>query len=113
MAIDREAVAICPFASRVPFQVQIVPRRPRALFEDDGPLGAALLHEVLGRLASVLGALPPLNLWVRTAPRGADHFCWRIDIVPRLTHLAGLELGTGMNLNIVPPERAAEILRDA
>jgi UDPglucose--hexose-1-phosphate uridylyltransferase len=57
--------------------------------------------------------VPPLNLWVRTAPRGAASFCWRIDVLPRLTHLAGLELGTGMNLNIVPPERAAEILRDA
>ena len=40
VAIDDEAVAICPFASRVPFQVQIVPRRPRRRFEDDGPLGA-------------------------------------------------------------------------
>ena len=52
-----------------------------------------------------LGASPPLNLWVRTAPRGAEHFCWRIDIVPRLTHLAGLELGTGVHLNIVAPEQ--------
>ena len=100
VSIDREAVAICPFASRVPFQMQIVPRRPRARFEDDGPLGAALLHELLGRLGRVLGALPPLNLWVRTAPRGAESFCWRIDLLPRLTHLAGLELGTGVNLNI-------------
>jgi UDPglucose--hexose-1-phosphate uridylyltransferase len=113
VAIDSEAVAIAPFASRVPFQVQIVPRRPRPRFEDDGPLGAALLHGVLGRLGRVLGALPPLNLWVRTAPAGADYFCWRIDILPRLTHLAGLELGTGVNLNIVPPELAAAKLRDA
>ena len=59
-----------------------------------------------------LGASPPLNLWVRTAPRGADHFCWRIDVVPRLTHMAGLELGTGVHLNIVAPERAAADLRD-
>ena len=113
VAIDREAVVIAPFASRVPFQIQLIPRRPRARFEDDGPLGAALLHDVLGRLERVLGAVPALNLWVRTAPQGADSFCWRIDIVPRLTHLAGLELGTGVNLNIVPPERAAELLRDA
>jgi UDPglucose--hexose-1-phosphate uridylyltransferase len=97
----------------VPFQVQIVPRRPRARFEDEGPLGAEVLHDVLGRLGRALGAVPPLHLWVRTAPRGAASFCWRIDVLPRLTHLAGLELGTGMNLNIVPPERAAEILRDA
>jgi UDPglucose--hexose-1-phosphate uridylyltransferase len=68
---------------------------------------------VLERLRRVLGAVPPLNMWVRTAPSGADHFCWRIDLLPRLTHLAGLELGTGVNLNIVPPERAAELLRDA
>jgi UDPglucose--hexose-1-phosphate uridylyltransferase len=113
VAIDREAVAICPFASRVPFQIQIMPRKPRPRFEDDGPLGAALLQEVLGRLERVLGAVPPLNLWVRTAPSGADYFCWRIDLLPRLTHLAGLELGTGVNLNIMPPELAAARLRDA
>lgn len=113
VAIDREAVVIAPFASRVPFQLQLIPRKPRARFEDDGPLGAALLHEVLGRLGRVLGALPPLNLWVRTAPAGADYFCWRIDVLPRLTHLAGLELGTGVNLNIMPPELAAAKLRDA
>ena len=113
VSIDSEAVAVCPFASRVPFQVQIVPRRPRARFDEDGPLGARLLIDVLSRLGRVLDAVPPLNMWVRTAPSGADHFCWRIDLLPRLTHLAGLELGTGVNLNIVPPERAATLLRDA
>ena len=72
MAVDAEAVLMCPFASRGPFHVQIVPRTPAARFEDDGPLGAALLHEALGRLAAELGGLPPLNMWVRTAPRGAE-----------------------------------------
>jgi UDPglucose--hexose-1-phosphate uridylyltransferase len=57
--------------------------------------------------------LPPFNLWVRTAPRGATSFCWRIDLLPRLAQLAGLELGAGLNLNIMPPEHAAERLRDA
>jgi UDPglucose--hexose-1-phosphate uridylyltransferase len=112
VAIDDEAVAMAPYASRVPFQLMIVPRTPRPRFEDDGPLGAALLHDVLGRLARRLGASPPLNLWVRTAPSGAEHFCWRIDILPRLTHLAGLELGTGVNLCITAPEQAAAELRD-
>jgi len=113
VAIDDEAVAIAPYGSRLPYQLLIAPRRPRARFEDDGPTGAALLHDVLGRLARRLGANPPLNLWVRTAPRGADHFCWRIDVMPRLTHLAGLELGTGLHLNVVAPERAAAELREA
>jgi UDPglucose--hexose-1-phosphate uridylyltransferase len=113
VAVDDEAVALCPYASRVPFQLQIVPRTPRARFEDDGPLGAALLLDVLKRFEAVFGALPPFNMWVRTAPRGTTAFCWRIDLVPRLTQLAGLEMGAGVNLNIVPPERAAEQLRVA
>ena len=50
---------------------------------------------------------------MRTAPRGAEHFCWRIDVVPRLTHMAGLELGTGVHLNIVAPEQAAAELRES
>src|SRR5256714_2750834 len=58
VAIDSEAVALCPFASRVPFQLQVVPRRPRARFEDDGPLVADLLHGVLGRLRSELRGSP-------------------------------------------------------
>lgn len=114
VAIDDEAVLLAPYAARLPYQLMLAPRRPRARFEDDGPLGAALLHDALNRLRRVLGGvMPPLNLWVRTAPRGAEHFCWRIDVVPRLTHLAGLELGTGVHLNIVAPEQAAAQLREA
>jgi UDPglucose--hexose-1-phosphate uridylyltransferase len=113
VAIDEEAVLMAPYGSRLPFQLMLAPRRPRARFQDDGPTGAALLHDGLRRLARHLGSSPPLNLWVRTAPRGTEHFCWRIDIVPRLTHLAGLELSTGVNLNIVAPEHAAAQLRKA
>jgi len=113
VAIDDEAVAMTAFAGRVPYQLTIAPRTPRKRFEDDGPTGAGLLHEMLGRLARLLGSSPPANLWVRTAPSGAEHFCWRIDILPRLTHLAGLELGAGVNLNIVAPEQAAAQLREA
>jgi UDPglucose--hexose-1-phosphate uridylyltransferase len=113
VAIDDEAVLIAPYASKLPFQLMLIPRRPRARFEEDGPLGARLLHDGLSRLARHLGASPPLNMWVRTAPRDAEHFCWRIDVMPRLTHLAGLELSTGLNLNIVAPEDAARALREA
>jgi UDPglucose--hexose-1-phosphate uridylyltransferase len=113
VAIDEEAVLMAPFASRLPFQLMLAPRRPVPRFEQDEPTGAALLHDGLRRLARHLGASPPLNLWVRTAPRGAEHFCWRIDVMPRLTHLAGLELSTDVNLNIVAPEHAAALLRDA
>ncbi len=112
VAIDAEAVLMAPYGSSLPYQLLLAPRTPRMRFQEDGPSGAALLHDALRRLARHLGPGPPLNLWVRTAPRGAEHFCWRIDIVPRLTHLAGLELGAGLGLNIVAPERAAAELRE-
>jgi UDPglucose--hexose-1-phosphate uridylyltransferase len=111
VAIDDEAVLMAPWASQVPFQLMLVPRRPAPRFEDDGPAGAALLYEGLSRLRRLLGAPPPLNLWVRTAPQGAEHFCWRIDVLPRLAHRAGLELGAAVQLCTVAPETAAAQLK--
>ena len=113
IAIDDEAVAMAPFAARVPFHIILAPRRPTARFADDGPLGGRLLHDVLNRLGRALGNLPPLNMWVRTAPRDAEHFCWHIEIMPRLAQLAGLEIGTGVHLNVLAPEDAARRLREA
>jgi UDPglucose--hexose-1-phosphate uridylyltransferase len=113
IAIDDEAVLLAPYGARVPYQLLLAPRTPQPNFQDEGPTGASLLHSALTRLASHLGASPPLNLWIRTAPRGADHYCWRIDVLPHLTHQAGLELGAGVHLNIVPPEQVAAELRDA
>jgi UDPglucose--hexose-1-phosphate uridylyltransferase len=112
VAIDEETVLVAPFGARGPYQLMIAPRVPRMRFEDPGPSGAAMMHQALGRLARRLGSSPPLNLWIRTAPRGAEYYSWRIDILPRLTHLAGLELGAGVNLNVVAPERVAAELRD-
>ncbi len=113
VAIDDEAVLVAPYAAALPYQLMLVPRRPRPRFEDEGACGVAMLHDALARLTRRFGECPPLNLWVRTAPRGAEHFCWHIDIVPRLGALAGLELGTGVHLNAVAPERAASELRAA
>ena len=113
VAIDDEAVAIAPFAARVPFHVLVAPRRPVARFADDGPLAGRLLHQVLNRLGATLGTRPQLNMFVRTAPRDAADFCWRIEIMPRLAQLAGLEIGTGVHLNVLAPEDAAERLREA
>jgi UDPglucose--hexose-1-phosphate uridylyltransferase len=113
VVVDSEAVLLAAWGARVPYQLMIIPRRPRMRFEEDGPTAAALLHDALTRLRRRLGHEAAVNLWVRTAPRGAEHFCWRIDIVPRLAQLAGFELGTGVGLNVVSPERAAAELRDA
>ncbi len=111
VAYDDEAVLLAPYASRVPYQLMLVPRTPAPRFEAPGVLGAALLRRGLVALERLLGGSPPLTLWVRTAPRGAEHFCWRIDVLPRLFPQGGLELGTGLHLNAILPERAAAELK--
>ena len=72
-----------------------------------------MIATALRALAAVFETPPQLNLWVRTAPRGVEEFCWHVDIVPRLTIRAGFELGTGVDINVYPPERAASDLRSA
>ncbi|MGZ8666905.1 MAG: galactose-1-phosphate uridylyltransferase, partial [Solirubrobacterales bacterium] len=113
VAVDDDSLLVAPWASRSPFELRLVPRRPGPSFEHDGEVGAAMIGTALRALGATFGEVPQLNLWVRTAPRGAEEFCWHIDIVPRLTIRAGFELGTGVDLNIYPPERAASDLREA
>jgi UDPglucose--hexose-1-phosphate uridylyltransferase len=110
VAIDDEALLIAPWASRSPFELRVIPRRPTPSFERDGTVGTAMIRTGLTALASLLGP-SKLNLWVRTAPRGAGDFHWHVDILPRLTVRAGFEMGTGVEVNIYPPERAAADLR--
>jgi UDPglucose--hexose-1-phosphate uridylyltransferase len=111
VAIDDEAALVCPWASRSPFELRVIPRREATRFErDEG--GAAMIRTAMRALANLFDGPPELNLWVRTAPRGADQFHWHIDIAPRLTIKAGFELGTGVDINVYPPERAASDLRD-
>jgi UDPglucose--hexose-1-phosphate uridylyltransferase len=112
VAIDDEAALVCPWASRSPFELRVIPRREVARFEEDEG-GAAMIHTAMRVLAKRFGGPPELNLWVRTAPRGADRFHWHVDIAPRLTIKAGFELGTGVDINVYPPERAAADLREA
>ena len=111
VAVDDEALLICPWASRSPFELRVVPRQAAPSFEADGDTGTTMIRRAIAGLAEVFGSPPQLNLWVRTAPRGTEEFCWHVDIVPRLTIRAGFELGTGVDVNVYPPERAASDLR--
>ena len=112
VAIDEEAALVCPWASRSPFELRVIPRRESARFEEE-EIGAAMIRTAMRVLARRFDGSPELNLWVRTAPHGADRFHWHVDIAPRLTVKAGFELGTGVDINIYPPERAAADLREA
>jgi UDPglucose--hexose-1-phosphate uridylyltransferase len=100
----------CPVASRVPYEVLIAPAGP----EHDGLrsdlLGPALrlLAEIVRRLQRIHGgALVPLNAWLHEGPR------WHLELFPRTTRLAGLELGAGVYIVPVAPEEAAKQLRDS
>ena len=111
VVIDDEAALICPWASRSPFELRVVPRAASADFGADES-GAAMIRTALLLLARRFGGPPELNLWVRTAPRGADAFRWHVDIAPRLTVKAGFELATGVDIDVYPPEQAAADLRE-
>jgi UDPglucose--hexose-1-phosphate uridylyltransferase len=111
VAIDDDAALICPWASRSPYELRVVPRGEAPSFEDD-TAGTAMLYTALRLLAERFDGPPELNLWVRSAPRGAERFRWHVDIAPRLSIKAGFELGTGVDINVYPPERAAADLRD-
>ncbi len=98
-------VLACPYASRLPYECVIAPSAPRAsAFEDELlPPALELLAEAIRRLHAVVGAVP-LNAWLHDGPD------WHIELLPRLTILASLELGAGIYVNTVPPEEAAAAL---
>jgi UDPglucose--hexose-1-phosphate uridylyltransferase len=111
-------VALEPFASPTPFATHIFPRRHMANFGDISPAEisdlARTLRKVLGKLYHGLGN-PDFNYTLRSAPaelHGVKYFHWYVSIIPRLTRVAGFELGSGMFINTVPPESAAEFLRN-
>ena len=112
-------VAYCPFASRFPYEAWIQPRQHRSHFGETKPAQlrelATLLRGVLVKLERIV-KLPAYNYILHTAPfdtTAPDHYHWHIEILPRIANLAGFELGTGCFINTVPPDRAAEALRNA
>lgn len=111
-------VALEPFASPTPFATHIFPRRHMSNFGDISTAEIAdlarTLRKVLGKLYHGLGN-PDFNYTLRSAPaelHGVKYFHWYVSIIPRLTRVAGFELGSGMFINTVPPESAAEFLRN-
>ena len=105
------------FASPTPFTTHIYPLRHMASFGDITNAEIADLAKVLRTmLAKLYVGLdnPDLNFTVRSGPAdysSAKHFHWYVSVIPRLTRVAGFELGSGMFINTVLPEAAAEFLR--
>jgi UDPglucose--hexose-1-phosphate uridylyltransferase len=112
-------LAFCPFASWQPREVWLMPTSHAPSFElsNADQLGqiASALHFLFARLEAV-SMDPNFNLLLRTAPFHGKHddVChWRIELLPRANSLAGLEVATGLHINPLSPERAAQQLRSA
>jgi UDPglucose--hexose-1-phosphate uridylyltransferase len=112
-------VAMEVFASATPFATHIFPLRHMASF---GEISAAEIPDLALILRILLAKIyvglnnPDLNFTIRSGPSdyvGARHFHWYVSVIPRLTRVAGFELGSGMFINTVLPEAAAEFLRNA
>ncbi len=112
------AIAVAPFVSRQPFEIRIFPRQHHSYFEKT-PLSdlrqiVSVLQTVLRKVEKNLGD-PDLNFFIHTAPLKNQarykHYHWHIEIIPKISRMAGFELGTGVDINIVDPDAAAAILR--
>jgi UDPglucose--hexose-1-phosphate uridylyltransferase len=116
---NQHFIAFEPYASRYPFETWVLPRGHTASFatisEEEHSSFAEMLREALGRISRCLSD-PPYNYALHTAPCDDDQkpkFHWHLEILPRLTITAGFEMGTGIFINVVPPEAAAQELRAA
>ena len=112
-------IAIAPYAPRFPFEMWILPRQHASAFENHQSLVyaslARVLKDILMRLDIVLDR-PAYNLMIHTSPIGeetSEHYHWHIEIIPKLTKVAGFEWGTGFYICPTPPEESARFIREA
>jgi len=112
-------VVFCPYASRFPFEMWILPKRHSSHFENIPHQGieemGMVLKTILSKLELALDKTA-YNYVIHTAPFDSNelaHYHWHLEIFPRLTKIAGFEWGSGFYINPVLPEDAAAFLRDA
>jgi UDPglucose--hexose-1-phosphate uridylyltransferase len=112
-------LVISPYAPRFPFETWVIPRRHRSHFEESDPavlqnLGW-VMRTTMRKIDKVLEK-PPYNMIIHTGPLQEGpmpYYHWHIEIIPKLTKVAGFEWGSGFYINPTPPEESAKFLRDA
>ncbi|OGX26346.1 MAG: galactose-1-phosphate uridylyltransferase [Omnitrophica WOR_2 bacterium RIFCSPHIGHO2_02_FULL_45_21] len=110
-------LAFCPYVSRFPFEVWIIPKKHQDAFcqmaHEQIPELAKMLKSTLSRISDVL-LHPAYNFIIHTSPINTEYrqgYHWHIEIMPKLTRVAGFEWGTGFYIVPTPPELAAKYLR--
>jgi UDPglucose--hexose-1-phosphate uridylyltransferase len=119
IAENESFLTIAPYAPRFPFEMWILPKTHQSAFEESQKHEfeqlAAMLKDMLSRLDRVLD-YPAYNHIIHTSPipeASNDHYHWHLEIMPKLTKMAGFEWGTGFYINPTPPEESAKFLREA
>jgi UDPglucose--hexose-1-phosphate uridylyltransferase len=115
---NRQFIALAPYASSVPYNLIIYPRKHLACFaeikDEDISSLAGIMKEVLGRMCSLLDD-PDYNFVIDTSTIdqcGNNFYHWHLEIMPRLNTRAGFEIGSGMNINHILPETCVRNLRN-
>ncbi|ACJ74793.1 galactose-1-phosphate uridylyltransferase [Thermosipho africanus TCF52B] len=115
---NEDFIAFAPYASRFPFEVWIAPKVHSHDFgkieDSQVKTFAIILRNTLKRIYKVLDN-PPYNFVIHTSPtyeEGKIYYHWHVEIMPRLTRVAGFEWGSGFYINPVPPEDAAKYLKN-
>lgn len=118
VAENDDFLAFAPFASRFPFETWVIPKVHDSDFEDiqkhETIHLSRMLKLILGKINKVLDN-PPYNYILHNSPLRENrlpHYHWHIEIMPRLTKVAGFEWGTGFYINPTAPEEAARFLRE-
>jgi len=116
---NADFIGIAPFASRSPFELWIIPKKHNSCFIETSPEEftslASIFKDILNRLYSSLED-PPYNFTLHTSPFNEtinDYYHWHFEIIPKLSKIAGFEIGSGFYINPTPPEDAAAFLRGA
>ena len=110
-------LALAPYASRTPFETWLLPVTHSARFDEASAADlaglAALLRQVLEQVGRELER-PAFNAVLHSAPfdePGDGAYHWHLELVPRVLRANGLDVGAGLPINPVPPEKAARVLR--
>jgi UDPglucose--hexose-1-phosphate uridylyltransferase len=111
-------LAFAPYAARFPFETWLLPKQHASHFDTISPTAMQNLASVMQRLLQKIDKTlekPAYNLVVHTAPiqdPALVHYHWHIELIPKLTNVAGFEWGSGFYINPTPPEEAAKFLRE-
>ncbi len=116
---NKSAIVFAPYVSRTPFEMRIFPKEHSPYFEETNPEVIADIAECLqvsiGKINKALKS--DYNFFFHTSPtidkKQYHHYHWHIEVLPRMTHLGGFELNTGIAINVVDPDHAAALLRKA